>query len=495
LLSGKYKLTFLFFSAILLVGVFGCGRKAAEFESPVEFPGRFSASGEEQLPERWWLSLNDPNVDVLISKALSDNFTIRSTWDRLAQAQQLAAKAGASYLPEVSYSGSATRTRQKTLREKIYYNDYAAALSLSYELDLWGRVSSTQRSAALNAEAAREDLYAAALTLSGNIAKTWYQLVEAERKSGIVSEQLRVNEEVLELVTARFRSGSVGASDVFRQRQLVEATGGKLIKARESVMLLRHQLLVLLGEAPSFDLSNDKFVTGSFSLRAEGLVAPGPLPATGLPAVTIANRPDVMSAYRSLQSADMSVAAAVADQYPRISITSTAQTTSNRTRDLFDNWFANLAGNALGPVFDAGLRGAEVKRTKAAKSEALNNYGEAILQGLKEVEDAINQESYQREYLANLESQLELARQVYDRSRESYLKGKLDYLRVLDSLVSLQELEISYLNARRVLIERRVDLCKAVGGRIDLEPPEPEKYEEFLTDYEAYSEEKKSEVN
>jgi len=222
---------------------------------------------------------------------------------------------------------------------------------------------------------------------------------------------------------------------------------------------------VLLGRPPSIYWLDDSIT----------LIDLPPFPQTGIPSSVIQRRPDVISEYKTIQAADMRVAAAIADQYPTISISSTAETSADRVSDLFDDWLANLAGNAIGPLFDADLRKAELKRTQAVLSQAINDYAQAILEAIKETENAVNQEKYQLKYLNNLRTQLVLSRQVYKRTKQSYIKGQLDYLRVLDALSSQQNLEINVLNARRFLIERRIDLYKAIAGSWDMKRPEPAK--------------------
>ena len=91
--------------------------------------------------------------------------------------------------------------------------------------------------------------------------------------------------------------------------------------------------------------------------------------------------------------------------------------------------------------------------------------------GLAKVEDALAQETYQREYIENLQTQLALARKVFETTRNSYLQGQLDYLRVLESLVSLQALERNELAARRVLVQRRIDLCRSIAGGWQMQRP------------------------
>ena len=179
----------------------------------------------------------------------------------------------------------------------------------------------------------------------------------------------------------------------------------------------------------------------------------------------------IISAYKAVQSADRRQAAAIADQYPVISLSAAAETSGSKVHDLFDDWLANLAANVTGPLFDGGLRKAEAKRTRAVLSEKLNDYSQSVLEALQETEDAISQEQYQRQYVESLQKQLALSRDVYERTYQNYLKAKLDYLRVLTALVTMQRLEQSELTARRVLIERRVDLCRSIAGGWPLQRP------------------------
>ncbi len=451
---------------LILLAIFvtaGCAKKLKIIDPAISLPENFTASGQNVLAEKWWLSFNDPQLSELIDEAIGSNFTIRSAWDKLTQARQAAIKTGADFLPEVNYSGSATRTKTRIAGKDAYAKNHTAGLTLAYELDLWGRVRSSQQAAVLDAVAAKEDIATAVLTLSAGVAKTWYEFAETREKASILNQQLQANQKVLDLITARFRKGQIGATDVYRQKQLLEATQGKIIQNAQDMILLQHQLSVLLGKSPA----------AYWSDSPAKLIALPPLPQTGLPTEVIQRRPDVLSRYKAILAADMRTASAIANQYPTLSISSAAESSAIELHNVFDDWLANLAGNITGPLFDAGLRKAEVKRTKAVLSKAINDYSQSVLEALQEIENALSQESYQEQYTENLKKQYELSRQVYERTEQSYVKGQLDYLRVLDALVSQQNLEISELNSRRVLIERRIDLCKAIAGGWDMQRPAP----------------------
>ena len=130
-----------------------------------------------------------------------------------------------------------------------------------------------------------------------------------------------------------------------------------------------------------------------------------------------------------------------------------------------------MAANLVAPLIDGGARAAEVRRTEAVLSERINRYGQTILEAFGEVEDALAQEARQREYLRSLEKQLELSSAALRRIRQGYLQGTNDYLRVLDAISTDQELQRTYLAARRTLIQQRIVLCRALGGGWKMKSP------------------------
>jgi outer membrane protein TolC len=131
----------------------------------------------------------------------------------------------------------------------------------------------------------------------------------------------------------------------------------------------------------------------------------------------------------------------------------------------------DLAANLTGPVFDGGFRQAEAQRSGAEAAEALNLYGQAILVAVGEVEDALSREAHQQDFVRRLENQLVMAEQVGELVRDRYLRGNLDYLRVLDALLNRQSLERNHLTARRQLLQNRIDLYRALAGGLDLPVP------------------------
>ena len=462
----------LFWSSILfLLGNFiiSCTSFPSQTEPTISIPEKFSASGDNPRPDKWWLSFKDPRLDHLIDQALGNNLNLKSVWNRLTQAEAVARKARANLYPTLDARVGASRsqtfgdTATSDVRRQVKsFNNFSFGWVAGYELDLWGRIRSSKEAARMDLKATREDLQAAAITLSAQVAETWYSLVEQNAQLELLVHQLQTNEQIRELVTFRFRRGLVGATDVLQQRQLVESNRGEMITAESRVKVLEHQLAIFLGQAPDVQVTD----------RVTQLVKLPPLPDTGIPADLIKQRPDIRQAYYKLLAADRRMAAALADRFPRLSLSGQADTSGDHIRDLFDNWLATVAANLVAPLFDGGNRKAEVQRTRAVAVEALNAYGQVILDSLGEIENALIQEKKQQELIDSLRKQLELSKLVIERIRDNYTHGAIDFLRVLDALLTNQSLERQQLEAHRELIQFRIALCRALGRSWEMDHPE-----------------------
>ena len=439
--------------SVLLLFV-ACAPAITRQAASIQPQGDFSETGQAPLPEKWWLSFADPTLNRLIDLSQSENLTLQTAWDRLDRARAVARQAGAELIPQIDGSAGYTKTRSRVNGFTDSSHSYNLGLAASYEIDLWGRIGSNIEAAELDVRATAEDLQTAALTLSAQVASTWFQWLEQQGQIDILRKQLATNRQTLELVNLQFRTGQVGIADVLQQRQVVENGLGELSLAKGRGKLLENQLAILVGTLPDAE--------PELTMRPFGDLPP--LPATGLRSELLERRPDVRAAWLRVLAADQRVASAVADRFPRVSLTGRATTTAEQIEQLFDDWLTSLTASLLAPIIDGGRRRAEVDRTRAVTAEALHNYGQAVLQAVTEVEDALAEEQHQQEYLASIDRQLILATQATERIRDRYLNGAEDYQRVLISLLSEQQLQRTRITARRELFEYRINLCRSLAG-------------------------------
>ncbi len=454
-----------------------CATPEQRVDTPIDLPRGFSESGEKPLPNTWWRTLEDRKLNKLISDALDTNFDLKVAWARLDQARAVARTESATLWPQLDGAASVSRTVRENGADtasrtvsgsssdsgRTYSDEFSLGLTASYEIDVWGKVRAATDAALLDAKASAADVRAAALSLTAQVATTWYQLVTQRAQLNLLEKQIATNRQYLDLVSLRFQKGAVSVTDVLQQRKLLEATRTEKERTRAGLRTLRHQLAVLLGEVPAHT---------SFPEKAQLPQLPS-LPDTGVPAEVLRQRPDVRSAYLRLRSKRRSVAVAIAKKYPHFSISASFSSAAAEPSALLEKWLASLAGNMTAPILEGGRRQAEVTRSRAAAAQRLHAYGQTLLTAVREVEDALSNEQYQRRALRRIERQLRLSKATMRQLVRKYRNGTADFLHILDELRTLQTLQRQRLSAQFELVRHRINLYRALAGTWDLNRPDP----------------------
>lgn len=435
--------------------------KPAEHSGPgITVPETYSLYGETfDSPDPWWEEFQSEELEELMAEALAGNLAVKQAYARLAQAEAIAVKAGAPRYPDLALAAGISETRRRITDGQLVdqtVTDSFKNLSLvsSYEIDLWGRVSSRHKSALLSVEASREDLYTSAITLTSEVAIRWLAITSVRNQLELLRSQIEINRTTLELINLRYLKGAATALDVYQQR-LALAESLTLIPPLEALdQTLKNELAVLLGKPPQWDLA----------LASEKLPEPVALPEAGIPADLLSQRPDVRAAGLNLQVAEWNVVTARADRLPAIQLTAEAGFSAGSFPLLFENWLARLAAGLTAPLFKGGELDAEVERQRQVAEEKLALYGQTVLTAIREVEDALINEQKQVEFLTALGERLNIARQNHREALQRYSKGLNDYLPVLSALIAVQRLEREIVLARFDRLNYRVQLHRALGG-------------------------------
>lgn len=436
----------------LTMFLFSCSHKK-EISLPFESPQTFSISGTEEVTQYWWSTFGDTSLNKFISIALKSNLNLKSAWQRLREANAIVDRETAPIFPWIDAfaEGEVSESDIQVVSDN---KQFALGLAASYELDLWGKIRARIDAEQYREKASLADYRTAALSISAEVTRTWYQLMEAWNQLELINEQIKINEKALRLINARFGSGQVRSVDILRQQQLLEATIEQRISTELRIDLLENQFAVLLGRPPQDEV---KYIYNS-------LPELPPLPETGIPIELVKRRPDVQTAYNLLLASDRDMAAAINNQYPRISFTASLTTTENSVTDLFEDWVRSFTGSLLAPLFYGGQLSAEVDRTEAVKYQRLYEYGQTVLVAFQDVENALIQETKQVEIINSLEAQVALADQTYEQLRLEYFNGLSNYLDVLTTQTELQRLHRNLLSAKLMLVEFRIALYRSLAG-------------------------------
>lgn len=437
---------------ILFLVFWGCSPTFTNVSLPIENVQEFSPSGNMALEDKWWTAFEDEQLNILIDSALRSNMNLAAVWEQFMAAKAVVRRQASNKWPQIDASAQTARNFPEP--DFVGGENTQLGLSTSYELDLWGRIRTAVQAEKLRADASLFDYRTAAITLSAQIASTWYQLLVAKKQLEITEEQISVNENIIKLIRSRFVGGQIRAVDILRQAQLLESTKEQRIIFRTNVALLENQLAVLLGRQPQETLVLDSKELPSLSK----------LPKTGLPLELVRRRPDIQRSYAQLLAADRDMASAVKSKYPRLSLSARGQLRSNNFDNLFENWAYSIAGNLLIPLFYGGQLSAEVDRTEALKRQRLYEYGQATLTAFQEVENGVVRDIMQKQRLENIARQLELAEKSNKQLRVEFLNGFSPYLDVLIGLDAEQQLRRDYLAAQLQQIQIRIDLYRALAG-------------------------------
>ncbi|MEA2101997.1 MAG: efflux transporter outer membrane subunit [Thermodesulfobacteriota bacterium] len=406
----------------------------------------------------WWESFEDESLNALIEEALGANLDLKQAWARLDQARAIADEAGSRLMPQVSLDAGTTRSRtyvpgvsgataERTRQHQI-------GIGASYEIDLWGRIQAQKKASQLDMEATCLDLETMAMTISAQVARTWFSLITQSAMLSLAEEQIEASSIQLDLVEMRFSMGLAPALSVYQQRGQLSSLKGQYPLIKAQIAELTHQLNLLLGRAPGTALG----------MVPDKLPDLQPLPDTGIPSDLLVRRPDVQSAQTRLAAADQRVASAIADRFPRLTINASRGYGASSFADLFDRMIWSLAGGISASIYDGHYKNREVKRSRAVVSERMNAYGQTVLNAVSEVEDALSSEAYQREYLEELRDQLFISDATLDQARIEYAMGLSDYLSVLSALNAQQQAMQGLILAHSALIDDRIQLCRALGG-------------------------------
>jgi len=466
--------------AIALVALFALAActpsapPATQPETGIELPDQWTAPNEETsapLPERWWEDFDAAPLTAAIDRALEYNTDMLVAAARVDQAAAQARIAGADLKPQMSAGLSGLRTKRNFVGFPIpgsedgvlttLSSNYGVSVDLSWEIDLWGRLSAQAREGIAAFQASQADYEGMRLSIAGQTAKAWFAVAEARVQLDLAERTVATLTRSTGQVRDRFERGIRPPLDLrLALAQLYAAQAA--VPARERQLdFASRQMEVLLGLYP-----------GRSSVFPEELIAtPAEIPA-GLPAELVARRPDLVAAERRLMASQQRLKGARASLYPRLSLTASGGTSSAGLADLVDGNFSvwSLAGNLIAPLFQGGRLRAGIDFAEAGVDADVASYVGSALRAYSEVESTLATEEFLSLRVSALEQATIQSRAAETLALDRYRNGLEGFITVLDSQRRTFDAESAWIAGRRERLDNRVDLYLALGGGFDPEP-------------------------
>ena len=406
-------------------------------------------TGETIADLPWWEMFGDTVLQNLITEALVNNRDLKASMARIAEARATLGIVRADLYPRVDYSaaGSYDGTFGK---DKNSAGSGTAALDVSYQVDIWGRIRRSNEAALQEFLATEEAYRGITIALVSEVASAYLLLRDIDNRLLVSEYTAEARRKSLEVIKARFDAGIVSEVDV-NQSEIQLADAEAAVKNYERLRAQTENAISMLLSKPPMTIER--------GLTLQEQLFPPEIPV-GLPSTLLNRRPDLLQAERNLHAQTARIGVAEALKYPQLNLSANlgAQFTSLTTG------FAGLGAQLFGPLYNAGANQRRVDVEIARTEQLLNKYEQTFYTALREVEDAmIAVKTYEKEFQIR-KGQVESAQSAADLSWVRYDGGMTSYLEVLDLQRSLFTAQLKASEALQMQLSSIINLYKALGG-------------------------------
>ena len=445
--------------AVLLLGslgLAGCfspvhyGKNLDEQAQKAEYTyGEIALSGD--VRDKWWEAYGNSELNGFVDVVIDENPTILAAYLRMLDSEMALVQATSNYYPNLTLSAGAGYGGRVQEENSTHDPSYSLGLSLSYEVDLWGKVRAQRRVSELSYYSSEDAVESALLSLVGNVVTSWFNILYYRDRKVLSEQLLELSEDYYQLVQEYYKTGQTNGMDLLEQRQQIESLRSTIAQYDSNIRIAAESLAIL---------SNGKVKPTVEGSMPDAIDVGGTVDVQTL----ITSRPDIRSARRSAEQADAQVVIAIADRLPSLRLSASLSFRSNAIADLFKVLIWDLAANLSANLFDGFNKTTAIKRAKVSYLSQRLSYALTVMQAVSEVEQALLELRLREQLLVDAQADLERRKEILETSREYFTHGLLDYNRVLSALRSMISSSQSELDARHNLLNAQIALFKAMGG-------------------------------
>ncbi len=432
---------------------------------------------KEISPFKWWEQFEDEQLNRIVEKAVSGNLDImlaikrvelletQFSLSRRVRFPVLSGTAGASYgrSPAMGMkSGTDTQVGQSSMEFGFSPETsgvYNLNTGLSFEVDIWGRLKSTEKAAIANLKATKEDLQTVYLSVISQVVMLYFDIAELQQLKKLNLSRLEFDELLHEISLKRYESGSGSASEVEQTFGQMENSSANLADTKLKLTSKKYALSVLLGENPDINIVKTPKTSDLFFHNPE------PVPAA-LPSSVFENRADIKSAELKVEAARQEIGAAKADLFPRISLTGMlGYLNVKELSQLFSSdYLTATVGADINYTLAGGSKFSVVDQKVVLYEQAQLDYKKMVINAFKEIEEAMVAMENAEIQKESIQKRIKSMERILENSRFRYARGLMPYSQLIElekNLISLKQLQLSI---EKGAVLSRVQLHRALGG-------------------------------
>ncbi|MBB5987504.1 efflux transporter outer membrane subunit [Sphingobium lignivorans] len=420
------------------------------------------AFAQADIQADWWRLYEDPVLDGLIADALAANTDVRVAVARLERARATLRGARSDRLPQTSIDAGATYGRSPAIQRLpgMPRENWSVdgGLSVSYEVDLFGRVSRGVEAARGDADAAAADADAVRVAVVADTTRAYADAAAGAAQLKVTNEIVSLLDRLLGLTRQRREAGLATSLDVARIATLRDQRAADIPRLEAGRQAALFRLATLTGRTPSA-------LPEIAGQRSIGLEITSPIPV-GDGTALLARRPDVRAAERRLAADTARIGVATADLYPRVTLGGSVGSTGP---DIADAFGAGPLRWLLGPLISWAFPNQEANRARIAGARAdseasLAAFDGAVLRALEETETALSNYARALERRQSLKAARDSAEVAARITRAQQREGAIDSLQLLDTERTFAEAEAALAQQDAFVAQAQIDVFRALGG-------------------------------
>lgn len=472
--------------ALLLAGV-ACAPALRQVPSARDLDGALPAAFADSsstatdatngapMDRSWATFFTEPELVQLIDSALAGNQELTILLQEIDIARNEARAATGEYLPSIGVTAgvgvekAARYTRDGAVEHALDIKDetefpepladYGVSATMSWEVDIWGRLRTQAKAAVLRYLATTEGRTFMVTHLVAEIARTYYELVALDRRLELVQQTIAIQDNALSVVRLQFTAGEATELAVRRFDAEVQKNQTELAQTRQEITATENRLNFLVGRYPARIARSAQLFNGTQL----------PTVRAGRPLDLLQHRPDVRRAELSLVAADLDVRAARARFFPGLGLAGAFGVRSFELGSLTAlpaSLLYGVSADLAMPLLNRRALSATFQTANARQLQALAEYQRTVLGAFLEVRTQLaridnldrSYEAKQRQVEA-MAASIELADQLFRSARSDYLEVLLTQREAMESRMQLVEL-------RQQQLDARVTAFQALGGGI-----------------------------
>ncbi|MGN0929963.1 MAG: efflux transporter outer membrane subunit [Alphaproteobacteria bacterium] len=411
--------------------------------------------------------LDDEVLNILTEEALKSSPNIRIAVLKLKQAREVLKISDKGLLPMFDASAKYNYVNASKNMETLINSDYYQfGVDMSWEIDIFGGTRSKIESSKAQYRAMLANLKNVNVSLISDVATAYINLRMAEQNLKNMRENVALQEDAYNIISEKYTADLIDEMTLNQSRYLLENMKMQIPSLEYEREMYKNSLAVLLGRLPDdiddiLKSNNENLVNKILHYDVEKLY--------NLPIDIIRNRPDVKMAEEELISQNAEVGVAVANVYPKISLTGFFGFQSLKFSDLIehDSVGHSLVPQLTQPLFHFFQLRDNIRLQKLKRDEALVNYEQTLLNATAELKNAIT--ALKKEFERNNSATMAYQKmtEVSDLMWKKYLMGLVEYTDVLNSEQNRLSAQTNMINSNANLYKDIITFYKAIGGRYD----------------------------